>query len=124
MFEYTSLKVTLIQAEKLAFDLFNIQGKAMALPGEMDFNFRIKVNSREAYILKISRPNEDNKYLEFQQKLLQHIENQNNHVVAPVVNLDVKGSSISEWIDESGNSRKVRLLSWISGRIWTQKKAA
>lgn len=93
MFEYTLLKVTLVQAEKLTFHLFNIKGKAMALPGELDFNFRIKAHTNEAYILKISRPNEDNKCLEFHQKLLQHIEKQNTDVVAPVVSLDVKGKT-------------------------------
>ena len=39
------------------------------------FNFRIKVENSEEYVLKISRPDEDEAYLDFQQKIIQYIEN-------------------------------------------------
>ena len=119
MIDYPAIKVTPDEAEKLALKLFNIKGKASVLPGELDFNFRLKIENGEGYILKVSRPNENEAYLDFQQKLLQHIEAKQIDIIAPKVNLDVNGKSISEYIDDLGNSRKVRLLSWISGRIWS-----
>ena len=119
MIDYSAIKVTTDKAEKLALKLFNIKGKASALPGELDFNFRLKVENGEGYILKVSRPNENEAYLDFQQKLLQHIEAKQIDIIAPKVSLDVNGKGISEYIDDFGNSRKVRLLSWISGRIWS-----
>ncbi|NND79703.1 MAG: aminotransferase class III-fold pyridoxal phosphate-dependent enzyme, partial [Maribacter sp.] len=70
-------------------------------------------------ILKVSRPNEDEAYLDFQQKLLQHIEAKQTDIIAPKVILDVNGAAIAEYVDDQGNSRKVRLLSWVSGRIWS-----
>jgi len=119
MIDYPAIKVTPDQAEKLALELFNIKGKASALPGELDFNFRLKVENSEGYILKVSRPNENEAYLDFQQKLLQHIEAKQIDIIAPKVSLDVNDKAISEYVDDFGNMRKVRLLSWISGRIWS-----
>lgn len=114
---YNNLKITIEQAEKILFNLYNIKGKASELPGEVDFNFRIKIENGEGFILKISRPNEDLKYLDFYQKMLQYVEN-NNNLIAPQVIKDVKGNSISKITDKFSNIRKVRLLTWISGRIW------
>jgi len=119
MIDYPAIKVTQDQAGKLALELFNISGKASVLPGELDFNFRIKTKKGEGYILKVSRPNEDEAYLDFQQKLLQHIEAKQTDIIAPKVILDVNGAAISEYVDDLGNSRKVRLLSWVAGRIWS-----
>ncbi len=119
MIDYPAIKVTPDEAEKLALVLFNIKGKATALPGELDFNFRISTENGEGYILKVSRPNEDEAYLDFQQKLLQHIDNQKVDIIAPKVILDVNGKAISEYDDDFGKTRKVRLLSWIFGRLWS-----
>ena len=116
--KYKNLKITTQQAENILFKLFNIKGTASSLPGEVDFNFRIKIKKEEGYILKISRPDENENYLDFQQKLLQFIEDNEASLIAPKVIVDLQGNSISEITDTIGNSRKVRLLTWISGRIW------
>ena len=49
---YETLKITLQQAEEIVLNNFAIQGTAKALPGEIDFNFRIKAISGEEYVLK------------------------------------------------------------------------
>lgn len=116
---YTQLQISPNQAIKVALDLFNINGTATTLPGEIDFNFRIKVSNEEAYILKISRPGEDLAYLDFQQKLLQHIATSTEELTTPTVILDINGQAISSIIDEHGQTRNVRLLTWISGRLWS-----
>ena len=115
---YNNLKISIEQAEKILFNLYNIKGKASELPGEVDFNFRIKIENGAGFILKISRPNEDLKYLDFYQKLLQYIEKNDNNLIAPQVIKDHKGNATSKITDELGSIRKVRLLTWISGRIW------
>ncbi|PIB38268.1 aminotransferase class III-fold pyridoxal phosphate-dependent enzyme [Maribacter sp. 4G9] len=117
--DYTKIKIDPQQAESIAFDLFNIKGKATPLPGEIDFNFRIKVEHEEGYILKISRPDESEKYLDFQQRLLRHVEKQGKDLIYPSVVKDKKGKLISSFIDDTGNRRMVRLLTWISGRLWS-----
>ncbi len=116
---YSLLKITTEKAEKIALELFNIQGVATPLPGEIDFNFRLKVAKRDGYILKISRPDEDGEYLDFQQQLLLHVAKKGRDLISPHVSPDIKGNAISQFTDEKGNRRKVRLLTWIPGRIWS-----
>lgn len=117
---YKQLKISLQQAETIALTLFNIQGTASPLPGELDFNFRIKVENGEGFILKISRPDEDEEYLDFQQQLLLYIKANDKKLLAPQVVPDVNNKCISEITDDFGNIRMVRLLTWVSGRIWSQ----
>ncbi len=117
--DYTTIKIDSQQAEKIVLELFNVSGKATPLPGEIDFNFRIKIADGEGYILKISRPDEDEKYLDFQQQLLQHVQREGKDLISPRVIIDKKGNTIASFTDDAGNLRKVRLLSWISGRLWS-----
>lgn len=117
---YSNLKITNKKAEKIILELYGINGIASQLPGEIDFNFRIKVKDTDGFILKISRPDEDGDYLDFQQKLLQHIERENESLIAPKVIKAIDETVISEIEDEFGNLRKVRLLTWVSGRIYDQ----
>jgi 4-aminobutyrate aminotransferase-like enzyme/Ser/Thr protein kinase RdoA (MazF antagonist) len=120
MNNYSAIKVSISQAEKILFQLYDIKGIASELPGEIDFNFRIKVENEEGYILKVSRPNEDENHLDFQTKILQHIEVNGKDIISPKVINNLKGNPISEIKDEHGNLRKVRLLSWVSGRVWSR----
>ncbi|CAL2108699.1 hydroxylysine kinase [Tenacibaculum sp. 190524A02b] len=116
---YQDIKITAKQAEEILLDTFNIKGTASELPGEIDFNFRINIKGNDTYVLKISRPDEDVSYLDFQQKLLQYVAENGEDVMAPKVILDKEGNTIATIKDEQGNERKVRLLTWISGRVWS-----
>ena len=116
---YNIISITKQQAESILLERFNLKGNVSKLPGEIDFNFRIKQENSEGYILKISRPNENESYLDFQQKLLLHIEKNNYNFIAPKIIKDVDGNVISEALDAYGNKRKVRLLTWTPGRVWS-----
>jgi len=105
-------------AEKIVSEFFDIKGVAIVLPGEIHINFRIKIKNNEGYILKISSPDEDQEYLEFQKDLLRFIEENGENITAPKIIKDKFGKFNSEITDRSGNIRKVRLLTWVSGRIW------
>lgn len=113
------MKILPREAEKVLLDNFDIVGVASSLPGEIDCNFKINVNDKSLFILKISRPNDDDKRLDFQQKLLEHISINNDTITAPKVIKDKEKGNVSEYYDTSGNKRNVRLLSWISGRMWS-----
>ncbi|PHR72849.1 MAG: peptidase M23 [Lutibacter sp.] len=116
---YNSIKISIQQAEKILFDIYNIKGTLSELPGEVDFNFRVKIKNEEGYILKISRPNENENYLDFQQNLLQHVESSGKNLIAPKVIKDKNGNTVSEILDSDSKKRKIRLLTWISGRVWS-----
>lgn len=119
MTNYSELQISISQAEEILFQLYGIRGVASQLPGEIDFNFRIKLDNEEGYILKISRPNENVNYLDFQQKLLQFVEQKGSNITSPKVILDKENNAISEITDNYGKIRKVRLLTWVSGRVWS-----
>jgi len=116
---FNTIKITNSEAEKILLKTYNLKGKAAKLPGEIDFNFKIKIDNSICYILKISRPHEDLELLDFQQKLLKYIKTNDANLIAPKIINDVKGNFISEITDSNGNTRKVRLLTWISGRVWS-----
>jgi 4-aminobutyrate aminotransferase-like enzyme/Ser/Thr protein kinase RdoA (MazF antagonist) len=116
--DYPNVKITVGQAEDITEELYGIKGKAMALPGELDFNFRISAEGK-SYLLKVSRPDARQDFLEFQQLLLQHLAASGADVRSPVPHPDLRGNHISETTDENGQVRKVRLLSWIEGRLWS-----
>ncbi|CAM1373689.1 aminotransferase class III-fold pyridoxal phosphate-dependent enzyme [Tenacibaculum xiamenense] len=113
---YQNIKIDANKAEQILFEKFKIEGTAKELPGEIDFNFKIKSTNGQ-YILKISRPDENIQYLEYQQALLKHVESTENNL--PKVIEDRNGDSISSVIDDEGNERYVRLLSWVDGRLWS-----
>ena len=115
---YNNLKITTQQAENIVFKLYRIKGDVMQLPGEIDFNFRIKTKNCDGYVLKISRPEVNDNYLDFQQKLIQFTQENNSNLIVPKIIQDVNGNCISEILDDFGSQRKVRLLAWVSGRIW------
>ena len=74
---YNEILIQTNLAEKICADLYQLKGTAVPLPGEMDFNFKIVIDKVECYILKVSRPFAIFEELEFQQSLLQHLENSN-----------------------------------------------
>ena len=118
--ENNQLKITPEKAEKILFKLYNIKGKAFELPGYTDYNFRIKVDNKNCYVLKISRENADENFLLFLQDILLYLEKNTNEIILPKIISDKAGKYTSEVFDENKNKQKIRLLSWVSGRIWSQ----
>lgn len=116
---YNELKIAPLQAEAILLDLYGIKGKASVLPGDTDFNFKIDVDGQTEYILKISRPGADEESLKYQIALLDHLTESDLDVAVPKVVPDANGNAISEITNEQGDIRKVRLLTWVSGRLWS-----
>ncbi len=119
---YDKILLSTDQAEKILLKYFNIIGSATSLPGEIDFNFKINVNNKPLFILKVSRPDDKNTRLDFQQKLLEYLSVNNKTLIAPEIVKDNNGNSISKYIDNMGNERMVRLLTWVDGRVWSSIK--
>jgi len=115
---YPDFLISNKQAEDIAHELYGIQGEAVSLPGELDLNYKIKA-PEGTFLLKVSRPDTDADFLEFQQAILQHVEMRDPEINSPVPLPDLHGSYVSETTDETGNVRKVRLLSWVHGRLWS-----
>ncbi|MEL7147076.1 MAG: hypothetical protein AAFO69_11955, partial [Bacteroidota bacterium] len=92
---YQEISINTKQAESVLSELFGIHGTASPLPGEVDFNFRIKLDDHTGYILKISRPDENKDYLEYQQQLLAYLTEHSPQLIAPKVIKDLNGQLIA-----------------------------
>ena len=118
MTSYPKVLITKEQARRIAEELYGISGKVFALPGEIDFNFRI-ASENKCYLLKVGRPDASQDYLAFQQDILLHVAGSESGIISPFPVPDLQGRYISETKDKAGNIRKVRLLNWVDGRLWS-----
>jgi 4-aminobutyrate aminotransferase-like enzyme/Ser/Thr protein kinase RdoA (MazF antagonist) len=116
--EYQDVKISILQAKEILVSLFGIHGSLTELPGDVDFNFRVKVDNGYGYILKVSRPLQDSTYLDFQQAILSHLEG-HQEISAPQTIRSKKGEFTTEYKDVNGHVRMVRCLTWIPGRLWS-----
>ncbi|MGB0523619.1 MAG: aminotransferase class III-fold pyridoxal phosphate-dependent enzyme [Flammeovirgaceae bacterium] len=119
MLDYSSIQINETQATEIAKHLYNLTGKLKKLPGELDFNFRLDTD-QGSYILKISRPDADEEYIQYQQQLLEHVANSELKLRVPRAVPDREKNFISKVTDIDGNERLVRLLTWIDGRLWSE----
>ena len=117
---YTDIKISTQEAENILFERYNIKGSAFPLPGYEDYNFRIKVNNKDEYVLKISRQNANENAISFLRDILIYLENNSEDLITPKIISDKDGNYISKVLDDNKNERSVRLLTWISGRVWHQ----
>ena len=108
--EFSDLSISESKARELARELYGIRGAAEGLPGEIDMNFKILDQNENSYVLKISRPGTSRDYLEFQQKLLTHLESSAADLLHPRAIPDKKGELVSVYRD-GDETRFVRLLS-------------
>ena len=115
---YPNAKISEHEAGQIAEGLYGMEGSIQALPGEIDFNFRIETEGK-SYLLKVGRPGANLDYLEFQQAILQHVAKSDCGIISPVPVPDLQGSYISITRDAEGNKRYVRLLTWVEGRLWS-----
>jgi 4-aminobutyrate aminotransferase-like enzyme/Ser/Thr protein kinase RdoA (MazF antagonist) len=116
-----SLFIAETQAADVCFQFYGIRGVAKKQAGELDANFRITTENGDNYILKISRPSKrDDKYFDFQEQLLVHIENNKPDFKFPKIIKTLNSENNSTFIDDFNQTRKVRLLEWISGRLWSE----
>jgi len=116
--DYSSISIKPEQAARIASEMYGLEGTAVPLPGELDFNFLIDTGEVR-YLLKVSRPDTDLEYLEFQQAILQHAANSELDIKSPRPLPDKEGRVISDFLDGAGLLRKVRLLTWMEGRLWS-----
>ena len=110
---YKDLKINISEATEALYALYGIKGNLSELAGDVDFNFRVRMNHGNGYILKISRPNQDEDYLDFQQAILLYLEN-HSEITAPQTVKSKDGKITTEYKDGKGNIRKVRLLTSVS----------
>ncbi len=107
-----SLEIDIEEAKKLLKIYYNLEGLICSLPGETDHNFKVETKTK-SYIFKITTDFYNNNFFDFQYKLLIHL----NGFNAPNQIKSIEGNPYV-LLNYNGKRLCLRLLEWISGRIW------
>ena len=107
-------------AARLVQELYGIEGSLSPLPGEIDLNFRVKVPSEKGYIFKVTSPQTDPHLLEMQTALLEHVATAKPSLNLPRVVPLQNGQNMHSFSHEGKSPRMLRMLSWVSGRVWAE----
>ncbi|MDX1471121.1 MAG: peptidoglycan DD-metalloendopeptidase family protein, partial [Flavobacteriaceae bacterium] len=115
-----ALRIAEPRVSQILSEVYGISGKIDFLPGEIDLNYKVEGPDGEIYVLKISRPGFDKNYFDFRDAILQHLKSSNGTSNSPELVLTLNGNTYSEFQDDSGRTRRVRMLRWIEGRLWSK----
>lgn len=105
-------QIEIKEAKKFLKIHYNIDGQISSLPGEIEQNFKVDTKT-DCYVLKINNNFSDNNFFDFQDKLLTHLSGFN----APIHIKSVEGNPYV-FLNSNGRRLCLRVLNWISGRIW------
>jgi 4-aminobutyrate aminotransferase-like enzyme/Ser/Thr protein kinase RdoA (MazF antagonist) len=107
------------QAERVAHLLhtaFGIDGVLKPLPSERDTNFLVEQAGRPCWVAKLMASDEDPRAIRFQTELLRTIERTSPELPVPRVRLTQDQQPWAELPDGSNPPRRLRVLSYLSGR--------
>lgn len=98
------------------FDTHIISSKKLA--GEVDLNYYLAEENGSEYILKIASQDSSQENLEMQSAMLQHLETSAPYINLPRLIPNNQGQLIGTFPLSENETRKVRLLSWVPGKLW------
>ncbi|GAA0891298.1 aminotransferase class III-fold pyridoxal phosphate-dependent enzyme [Fulvivirga kasyanovii] len=104
------------KVRQLISKYYGISGELKALQGEVDENYLLQTGAGEQYSFKISSTHISEKEVEFQNALLNHLEDKTDLILPKVVK-SLKGNYY-EKIDLDGETKILRLLTWVPGRLY------
>ncbi len=117
LLEAPPLPVTEAEAEALAAAHFNRRGRAVALGGERDRNFHLRVEDGPGFVLKVIQPAEDAAVTTFQGLALEHVAAADPALPVPRLYRPADGSGTEAlWTPEDRPACRLRLLDYRAGR--------
>lgn len=108
------------ELESILFELYNLDGKAELIYGELDLNYKVTTSAGINYLLKIAAANNSGTDLKSQLEILAFLANSSTKHPTPKPIPTTKGTLTSKILDSNKKERWVALLSWIPGRLWNQ----
>lgn len=103
------------EAAALAKSQYGLEGRLVRFATEKDDTFRIETPRGEKFVLKVANPSEDPAEISFQNGMLDHINGFNPDLPVPRVIRNHGGMDQFSQIDNAGQRRAVRLLSYLDG---------
>jgi 4-aminobutyrate aminotransferase-like enzyme/Ser/Thr protein kinase RdoA (MazF antagonist) len=112
-----TLPVTRAEAIQLARDIFGLEAKARALPGEYDDNFHLTADDGRAFVLKIMHAGREASFVDMQCQALQHLARRAPHLAVPRVCPARNGEAFQNVQMADGSRRLVWLLTFLPGTL-------
>ncbi|ODA93299.1 serine kinase [Mesorhizobium sp. SEMIA 3007] len=103
------------EAECIADRLYGKSGSTKRFESEKDDTFLLDCESKVQFVLKIAHPSESPEELDFQVRLIRHIEREAPSLPIPRVFQDRHGQMLPVITTSTGEPRIVRLFSFIPG---------
>ncbi len=109
-------------AQQIARELFNYSGRAKRLPGECDYNFHVKSEEGNEYLLKISHFGEEQAIIDLQNEVLHTLHASQLDFDTPVLQKTING----EWVGRFHSSKEkfnwVRLFTYVPGTLFAHAR--
>ena len=115
-----STSFTIQDIQQLALTHYDLSGTIKPLYGDVDENFYLETPSGAAYIFKISPLDTDPAFLEMQFQALQHLAQTIPELQLPKAVQNNRQTPLVELKDAQGQTRFLRVLTWIPGKLWAQ----
>jgi 4-aminobutyrate aminotransferase-like enzyme/Ser/Thr protein kinase RdoA (MazF antagonist) len=109
-------------ASRIAFEVYGLNAKARTLPGERDYNFHLRTEAGQEFVLKIAPAAEQRKILDLQNKALEHLAAYDPSLLLPQVCATSLGEAIATVTDADDTPHFVRLLTYVPGRPFAEVK--
>ena len=100
------------EASRVLREVYGVEGELDELPSYADRNFRVRT-SGSGYVLKIARPDEPDRELDFQDRAIEHL--QEAGLPGPALVRNRAGGTLSHVQNAQGDPVRARLLSWVEG---------
>lgn len=103
------------EAIALARERYGLDGQVTRFATEKDDTFRLELSGGERFVLKVANPLEDVSEIDFQVRLLEHIEQSNPRIPVPRVIRDLSNRPHAPFVDAARQHRVVRVMSYVAG---------
>jgi Ser/Thr protein kinase RdoA (MazF antagonist) len=103
------------EAARLVETHWELSGRVTRVDTEKDDTFVIDANGDSRYVFKVSNPDESVQELDFEVQLIRHVTESSTLVPVPRVFSDRAGRLLVPIVDDAGQPRHARLMSYISG---------
>jgi len=109
--------ITEAEATRLAREIYGLEVRARALPGEYDDNFHLITGEGRAFVLKVMHPAREPSFIDLQGKAMVHLAENAPQLPLPRLLRNRNGEPFSEITRADGSKRLVWLLSFLEGTV-------
>jgi 4-aminobutyrate aminotransferase-like enzyme/Ser/Thr protein kinase RdoA (MazF antagonist) len=110
-------RITEAEAIRLAREIYGLEVRARALPGEYDDNFHVTTREGRAFVLKVMHPAREPSFIDLQGKAMAHLAENAPQLPLPRLLPNPQGEPFSETTRADGSRRLVWLLSFLEGTV-------